>query len=68
MRGISTRCGGAREAFVFFFSLSNVSLFSAIVVDTSEMRIFRRKKDFHLHEDYTKQRTAVCLSVCLVNE
>ena len=56
--------------------LSNVSLFIAIVVDTSEM-LFYKKKDFHLHKIIQNTKTEdcclsgclpACLSVCLVNE
>ena len=51
--------------------LSNVSLFIAIAVDTSEMRLFRRKKTSSCIRLYKTKEC--CLSVylsvvCLVNE
>ena len=52
----------------------NVGLFIAIAVDTSEMRCFFKKIDFHLHKIIQTEDCClsaclpVCLSVCLVNE
>ena len=51
------------------WKLSNVSLFIAISIDTSEMRFLEEEKHFHLHKVIqNRELLFVCLSVCLVNE